>query len=160
MSLTITTDAVYQAFYGDFNTHKAFVHSHTYAGNPLACRAALAVLYIMKRDDILKKAAEKSIYLHEKLDAALGSHHNVGEIRHIGLINAIELVEDKESKRPFNAEKRIGWHIFRKAMDLGLVLRPIGDILYFNPPLTIEKDTMDEAVRRCAEAVHAVLGDD
>ena len=101
--------------------------------------AALAVLYIMKRDDILKKAAEKSIYLHEKLDAALGSHHNVGEIRHIGLINAIELVEDKESKRPFNAEKRIGWHIFRKAMDLGLVLRPIGDILYFNPPLTIEK---------------------
>ena len=42
----------------------------------------------------------------------------------------------------------------------GLVLRPIGDILYFNPPLTIEKETMDEAVRRCAEAVHAVLGDD
>lgn len=114
----------------------------------------------MERDDILKKAAEKSIYLHEKLDAALGSHHNVGEIRHIGLINAIELVEDRASKRPFNPEKRLGWHIFRKAMDLGLVLRPIGDILYFNPPLTIEKETMDEAVRRCAQAVHAVLGDD
>ena len=59
----------------------------------------------MERDDILKKAAEKSIYLHEKLDAALGSHHNVGEIRHIGLINAIELVEDRESKRPFDPEK-------------------------------------------------------
>ena len=84
MSLTITTEAIYQAFYDDFKTHKAFVHSHTYAGNPLACRAALAVLHIMKRDDILKKAAEKSIYLHEKLDAALGSHSHVGEIRHIG----------------------------------------------------------------------------
>ena len=71
-------------FYDDFKTHKAFVHSHTYAGNPLACRAALAVLHIMERDDILKKAAEKSIYLHEKLDAALGSHSHVGEIRHIG----------------------------------------------------------------------------
>lgn len=59
MSLTITTDAIYQAFYGDFNTHKAFVHSHTYAGNPLACRAALAVLKIMERDDILKKSCRE-----------------------------------------------------------------------------------------------------
>ena len=160
MSLTITTDAIYQAFYDDFKTHKAFVHSHTYAGNPLACRAALAVLHIMERDDILKKAAEKSIYLHEKLDAALGSHSHVGEIRHIGLINAIELVEDKRSKRAFDPEKRVGWHIFRKAMDLGLVLRPIGDVIYFNPPLTIDEQTMDEAVRRCRDAVHAVLGDD
>ena len=106
MSLTITTDAVYQPFTG-ISTPINFVHSHTYAGNPLACRAALAVLKIMERDDILKKAAEKSIYLHEKLDAALGSHHNVGEIRHIGLINAIELVEDRESKRPFDPEKRL-----------------------------------------------------
>lgn len=114
----------------------------------------------MERDDILKKAAEKSIYLHEKLDAALGSHGHVGEIRHIGLINAIELVEDKRSKRAFDPEKRVGWHIFRKAMDLGLVLRPIGDVIYFNPPLTIDEQTMDEAVRRCRDAVHAVLGDD
>ena len=112
----------------------------------------------MERDKILKKAAEKSIYLHEKLDAALGSHSHVGEIRHIGLINAIELVKDRKTKEAFASEKRIGWHIFRKAMDLGLVLRPIGDVIYFNPPLTIDEETMDEAVRRCTEAVHAVLG--
>ena len=63
------------------------------------------------------------------------------------------------SKRAFDPEKRIGWHIFRKAMDLGLVLRPIGDVIYFNPPLTIDEQTIDEAVRRCRDAVHAVLGD-
>ena len=82
--------------------------------------------------------------------------------RHTGCFPCakFELVEDKKSKRAFDPEKRIGWHIFRKAMDLGLVLRPIGDVIYFNPPLTIDEPTMDEAVRRCRDAVHAVLGND
>lgn len=158
MSLTITTERIYQAFYDDYGTHKAFVHSHTYAGNPLACAAALAVLTILRRDDILKKAAKKSIYLHKKLADALGSHRNIGEIRHIGLINALELVKDKKTKQPFNPQSRIGWHIFRKAMDRGLILRPIGDVLYFNPPLTIDTKTMDIAVERCTEAIRDVLG--
>lgn len=158
MSLTITTEKIYQAFYDDYGKHKAFVHSHTYAGNPLACRAALAVLEILQRDQMLAKAAEKAVYLHEQLEKALGSHKNVGEIRHIGLINALELVIDRESKRPFPASKRIGWQIFRVALELGLVLRPIGDVLYFNPPLTIDKATIDKAVARCATAVEKILG--
>ena len=67
MSLTITTDEVYDAFYDDFGTHKAFVHSHTYAGNPMGCAIALTVLKIMKRDHILTKVNENGKYLHEKL---------------------------------------------------------------------------------------------
>ena len=78
MSLTITTDEVYDAFYDDFGTHKAFVHSHTYAGNPMGCAIALTVLKIMKRDHILTKVNENGKYLHEKLMQALGSHKNVG----------------------------------------------------------------------------------
>lgn len=72
------------------------MHSHTYAGNPLACAAALSVLTILQREDILKKAAKKAIYLHNMLEDALGSHQNIGEIRHIGLINALELVKNKK----------------------------------------------------------------
>lgn len=159
MSITITTDKVYDAFYDDYGTHKAFVHSHTYAGNPMGCAIALTVLKIMKRDHILEKVNEDGKYLHEELMKALGHHKNVGEIRHIGLINAIELVEDRSTKKAFDPAKRIGWHIFRKAMDLGLVLRPMGDIIYFNPPLTIERKDMDKAVKLCTEAVHAVLGE-
>lgn len=158
MALTITTEKIYQAFYDEYGTHKAFVHSHTYAGNPLACAAALSVLTILQRENILKKAAKKAIYLHNMLEDALGSHQNIGEIRHIGLINALELVKDKKTKQPFDAQRRIGWHIFRKAMDRGLVLRPIGDVLYFNPPLTIDTETMELAVARCTAAVHDVLG--
>ena len=99
MSLAITTDKVYDAFYDDYGTHKAFVHSHTYAGNPMGCAIALTVLKIMKRDHILEKVNENGIYLHDKLMKALGNYRHVGEIRHIGLINAIELVENKETKK-------------------------------------------------------------
>lgn len=158
MSLTITTDKIYDAFYDDYGTHKAFVHSHTYAGNPLGCAAALAVLRILKRDHILEKAAETGVYLHEKLEEALGSHPNMGEIRHIGLINAMELVEDRTTKRPFDPARRIGWQIFRRAMARGLVLRPMGDVIYFNPPLTLDRETADKAVALCREAVEDVLG--
>lgn len=158
MAITITTEKIYQSFYADYGTHKAFVHSHTYAGNPLACAAALAVLRILRRDHILERAAQTAVYLHERLMQALGGHHHVGEIRHIGLINAIELVADRQTKEAFPPEQRIGWHIFRKAMELGLVLRPIGDVIYFNPPLTIDKKTCDIAVVRCKAAVEAVLG--
>ena len=159
MSLTITTDKVYDAFYDDYGTHKAFVHSHTYAGNPMGCAIALTVLEIMKRDHILEKVNENGIYLHDKLMKALGNHRHVGEIRHIGLINAIELVENKETKKAFDPKKRIGWHIFRRAMDMGLVLRPMGDIIYFNPPLNIEKTDLDKAVELCRKAVVTVLGE-
>ena len=66
MSLAITTDKVYDAFYDDYGTHKAFVHSHTYAGNPMGCAIALTVLKIMKRDHILEKVNENGIYLHRQ----------------------------------------------------------------------------------------------
>jgi adenosylmethionine-8-amino-7-oxononanoate aminotransferase len=157
MSIAITTEKIYQAFYADYNEHKAFVHSHTYAGNPLACAAALAVLQVLREDRVLEQAAQTAVYLHQALEEALGAHPNVGEIRHIGLINALELVADKKTKAAFEPKRRIGWQIFRKAMDLGLVLRPIGDVIYFNPPLNIDKKTCAQAVKLCREAVLAVL---
>ncbi len=158
MSVTVTTDAVYDAFYDDYGTHKAFVHSHTYAGNPMACAVALAVLKMMKRDHILERVRENGTYLTGLLQNALGNHKNVGEIRHIGLIHAIELVEDPKTKKPFDPARRIGWHIFRKAMKKGLVLRPMGDVIYFNPPLNIEKEDLDKAVALCTESVEEILG--
>lgn len=158
MSITITTEKVYQAFYDDYSNHKTFVHSHTYAGNPLGCAAALAVLRTMKRERVLEKAAQNGAYLSARLQQALGTHKHVGEIRHIGLIHAIELVADKNTKKAFSPALRTGWRVFRSAMEKGLVLRPIGDVIYFNPPLTIDRETIDKAVTRCAAAIQDVLG--
>jgi adenosylmethionine-8-amino-7-oxononanoate aminotransferase len=157
MAITITTDKIYDAFYADYAEGKAFMHSHTYSGNPLGCSAALAVMKILREENILNKANIQAEYLHKKLCSALIDHPNVGEIRHIGLINAIELVSNKETKEPLNSRLRTGYQIYKIALKNGLILRPLGDVLYFNPPLTIGKCDIDKAVEICASSIQQVL---
>ena len=157
MAITITTDKIYDAFYADYNEGRAFMHSHTYSGNPLGCSAALAVQNILKEDRILEQAAVRSAYLTEKLNTALLDHPNVGEIRHIGLIHAIELVTDKKTKTGFDGSLRLGYQIYKKALKHGLLLRPLGNVLYFNPPLIINEEEINKAVQRCFSAIHEVL---
>jgi adenosylmethionine-8-amino-7-oxononanoate aminotransferase len=159
MSLTVTTQAVYDAFYADYSEGKAFMHSHTYSGNPLGCSAALAVLEQLENEPIFEVAAENAVYLHERLRQAFDCHPNVGEIRNLGLINAIELVADRSTKTRFDSKLRTGYQIYKKALANGLVLRPLGDVLYFNPPLTITRAEIDEAITLCHAAVVEVLGD-
>ena len=157
MALAVTGEKIYNAFYADYNEGKAFMHSHTYSGNPLACAAAGAVLAILRRENILAKAQANAAYFNRLIRERLSSHRHVGDIRCIGLINAIELVEDKASKRPFTAACRTGYQIYRQALTGGVILRPLGDVLYFNPPLTISRADMDLAVETCAAAIAAVL---
>lgn len=103
MAITITTDEIYDAFYADYSSRRAFMHSHTYSGNPLGCSVTIAVQRILQNTDVLEKAQERGVYLHARLMETFGDNPNVGEIRSIGLINAIELVEDRESKRTLTA---------------------------------------------------------
>ena len=157
MAITITTQKIYDAFYADYNEGKAFMHSHTYSGNPLGCSAALAVQKILREENILAKAQDTAKYLHEKLQATFANHKNVGEIRHLGLINAIELVKDKNTKEAFDSKKRLGYQIYKNALQKGLLLRPLGDVLYFNPPLNIDKQTLDKAISICHTSINEVL---
>lgn len=158
MAITITTQEIYDAFYDDYNKGKAFMHSHTYSGNPLGCTAALAVQKILREDNILENAAETGKYLHQKLTEKLLQKPYVGEIRHIGLINGIELVKDKETKEGFESEKRVGYEIYKIALKKGLLLRPLGNVLYFNPPLIITKEEIDCAVDRCVSSIEEYFG--
>ena len=157
MSVTCVTDEIYGAFYDDYGTGHAFVHSHTYAGNPLGCAAALAVQRVLEEQHVLETAAQNARWLTAELAKAFGAHPHVGEIRHIGLIHAIELVKDPKTKEPLDARQRTGYAIYKKALSLGLVLRPLGDILYFNPPLNITREELSLAIEMTVEAVHAVL---
>ena len=156
MALTVTTNKIYEAFYADFNDKKAFVHSTTYSGNPMACAAALEVLNILQQDQILLNTEQA--YLNKSLRQALADHKNVGEIRSIGLINAVELAEHREGKQGFAPEKRIGYQIYMQAMKRGLLLRPMGDVPYFNPPLNITREEIDQAVEICVQSIETVLG--
>ena len=157
MALAITTQKIYDAFYDDYIKGKAFMHSHTYSGNPLACACALEVLKILKEDKIIEKANKKAKYFNKIIQEKFSSHKNVGDIRSIGLINAIELVEDKTTKKPFDWTKRIGYQIYKEALKEGLLLRPLGDVIYFNPPLVISEKEMNFAVNIAYESLIKVL---
>ena len=157
MALFVTTQKIYDAFYADYNTGKAFMHSHTYSGNPLACSAANAVLDILEDGSVLKKAQENAIYFNNIINEKFLNHKNVGEVRHIGLINAIELVKNKAAKEPFDSKLRTGYQIYKKALKRGVILRPLGDVIYFNPPLIIEKKDMDYVVNTAFECLEEVM---
>ncbi|MBE6447442.1 MAG: adenosylmethionine--8-amino-7-oxononanoate transaminase [Alphaproteobacteria bacterium] len=154
MSITVTTQKIYDAFYDDYLKGKAFMHSHTYSGNPLGCSAALAVLQIFEDENILLKTKATADYITSTLTTAFIDHPNIGEIRHIGLIHAIELVKDKATKESFDSSMRVGYQIYKEALNLGLILRPLGDVIYFNPPLNITVEEIDIAVDLCQKAIH------
>lgn len=158
MAIFVTTQKIYDAFYADYNEGKAFMHSHTYSGNPLACSAAIEVLNILEDENIIEKAQEKAIYFNRIIKEKFLLHENVGEVRSIGLINAIELVRDKINKIPFDSKLRTGYQIYKKALQKGVLLRPLGDVIYFNPPLIITPEEMDFVVNVAYDCMTDVLG--
>ena len=157
MSMTVTTQKIYDAFYADYLEGKAFMHSHTYSGNPLGCSAALAVQKILREENIIEHSNQTAKYLNKRLNEVFSEHKNVGEIRHLNLINAIELVKNKDTKESFDSKLRLGYQIYKKALSKGLLLRPLGDVLYFNPPLIIDKNTIDKAIDICHSSIKEIL---
>ena len=158
MAVAITTQKIYDAFYDDYLKGKAFMHSHTYAGNPLACSAANEVLKILHADKIIENANTKAKYFNQIIKEKFLPLSNVGEVRSIGLINAIELVKNKSTKEPLDYTKRTGYQIYKKALEKGVLLRPLGDILYFNPPLIIEKNDMNFVTDIALACTKEILG--
>ncbi len=157
MSICVTTQDIYDAFYADYVTGKAFMHSHTYAGNPLGCSAGIEVLNILKDEKIIEKANKRAVYFNNIINEKFADYKNVGEVRHIGLVNAIELVKDKKTKEPFDSKLRLGYQIYKKALKKGVLLRPLGDIIYFNPPLIIEEPDMDFVTDVALECMKEVM---
>lgn len=139
LSVVLTTDAVYQAFYDDYQNLTAFLHSHSYTGNPLACRAALATLDIFEQDNVL----EKNQALAETLRATtarFAEHPHVAEVRQCGMILAIEMVKDKRTREPYLWQERRGLRIYRHALEKGVLLRPLGNVVYLMPPYVITEE--------------------
>ncbi|RHW37529.1 adenosylmethionine--8-amino-7-oxononanoate transaminase [Lysinibacillus yapensis] len=153
LSVVLTNEEVYGAFYDDYNTMKAFLHSHSYTGNPLACRVALEVINIFEEEEYLQIIAEKGAFMQELAEKMFCHLPFVGEYRQTGMVGAIELVKDKETKEPFPSEDRIGYKIYRIALENGLLLRPLGNILYFMPPYVITKDEIQTMLELTFEAI-------
>ena len=157
MSIAITTQEIYDAFYSDYLEGKAFMHSHTYAGNPLGCSAAIEVLNILDDEKIIENANKKAPIFNNMIKEKFSKLPYVGDIRDIGLINAIELVKDTKTKEPFDNKLRLGYKIYKKALDKGVLLRPLGDVIYFNPPLIINEEDMDFVTTIAVDCAKEVL---
>ncbi len=139
LSVVLTNDEIYNCFYDDYENLTAFLHSHSYTGNPLGCSVALATLDIFAQQDVL----ERNRQLAEKMateTAHFQEHPNIAEVRQTGMILAIEMVKDKASREPFPWQERRGLRVFQTALEQGVILRPLGNVTYFMPPYTINEE--------------------
>jgi len=144
LSAVLTTDGIYQAFYHDA-TVKGFLHSHSYTGNPLACSAALATLAIFETDDVVRKNREISIRIFEKMQVLTDLH--VENLRHQGMIFAFDVQ---------TANQQFSKQCYQSAIAQSLLLRPIGNTVYFMPPYTITEPEIDLMVKVSYDVVKAV----
>ena len=157
-SLVVTTDRIYSAFYAEYTQLKAFMHSHSYTGNALACAVARESLRIFAEKDVLAQNAKKALSMTGKVQALAQDHLHIGEYRYLGMIGALELVEDKSSRKGFDWQRRVGYGIYRIALEKGVLLRPLGNVIYFMPPYIVEEDDIDLMVRVAFEAINQYFG--
>jgi len=145
LSVVMTTDKIYNAFYCDYSENKAFLHSHSYTGNPLACSASLATLEIFKNDNIIEKNRLLSKYIKMHLDRFY-SLNIVENIRQTGMVAAFDI-------KGYKLKDRIGLKVYTFALENGVLLRPLGSTIYFMPPYIITKEQIDTMFNVAYEAV-------
>lgn len=142
LSAVLTNDDIYQAFYADYNTLKAFLHSHSYTGNALACRAGLATLEIFQQQNIIENNRVLAQTM-AKVAERFHDHPHVAEVRQTGMILAIELVKNKQTREPFPWQERRGLRVYQYALTKGVLLRPLGNVIYFMPPYVIAEKELE-----------------
>ena len=158
LSVVLTGDNIYNAFYDDYTKLKAFLHSHSYTGNPIACAAAVETLKIFDEENILIKNIEKSRKIYNRLIGDFSEHPYIGEIRQLGMIAAVELVKDKKTKERFPWERRTGFQVYKHALKMGVLLRPLGDTIYFMPPYVINDDDIELMVTVAKNSINIATG--
>ncbi len=152
LSATLTTDNIYQAFYDDYENLTAFLHSHSFTGNPLGCTAALATLDIFAEDDVMgnnKTLAQKM----RTTTAMLSDHPHIAEVRQTGMILAIEMVKNKNTRESYPWQERRGLKVYRHALENQVLLRPLGNVIYFMPPYVITPDEIELMAKVAIEGI-------
>ena len=134
LAATFMTDEIYNAFLGDYTQQRTFFHGHSYTGNPLCCAAGLANLQIFREEQVIAGLEAKIEAARTKL-ATFSQLKYVGEVRQQGLMIGIELAEDPKKKIPFSWNMAVGARVCKKTREYGLIVRPIGSVVVFMPPL-------------------------
>ena len=157
LAATITTDEIYSAFYDDYSRGKFFVHSHSYSANPLACSVANETLTILSENDFMEKLVPKIAKMKQLGQQISDESKWCGEFRQQGMISALELVKKQEIKESFPSESRVGYKVYLEGLKRGVFLRPLGDVIYFIPPLVITEGEITTMMNVAEECIAAVL---
>ena len=148
LSLVLSSDEIYAAFYHD-EASRAFLHSHSYTGNPLACRAALATLDIFAEDDVLTTNRLRAAWLGDGARSRWGSDPRIANLRQQGMILAFDVVD---------AAPGFAQRFFAAALEAGVLLRPIGNTVYFMPPYVLDHALTEQMLAGADAALAVALG--
>ena len=157
LSAVLTCNQIYAAFYDDYQSLKGFLHSHSYTGNALACRAALASLDIFRDDEVI--AGNQLLAQHMAKQAErFQAHPHIAEVRQTGMILALELVQDKARQIAYPWQQRRGLQVYQYALSKGVMLRPLGNVIYFMPPYVISPEEIDLMMDVAWQGIEQAVG--
>ncbi len=155
IAATLTSRRVWEAFLGTYPQSRSFFHGHTYGGNPLAAAAACATIELFEKEKTLENVEHQSRLLYRGL-SDLDTHPHVGDVRCIGLMAAVELVVDRESKTGYPWSERRGWRVCQAIMDMGVWLRPLGNVVVVMPPLCAQEQDIRMIVDGLRQAIDKI----
>ncbi len=155
LAATLTSEAVYSEFLGDYSGKKTFFHGHSYTGNQLGCAAAIANIDLFEKNKIIDSLAEKSSLMSRLLNE-LDVHPHVGDIRIKGMMAGIELVKDKDSKLSYPWENKMGTKVCDECRKLGMIIRPLGNVVIFMPPLVSANEELADMISILTRAIKTV----
>jgi adenosylmethionine-8-amino-7-oxononanoate aminotransferase len=147
LAATLTTATVYEAFLGPYDAYRTFYHGHTFTANPVGCAAALACLDIFQEEKTLERARPRMERLQQEA-RHFGDLPAVGDVRGIGMVAAFELVSDKPGRKPLANVRAVGLDIYRRGLEAGLILRPLGPVCYLYLPLATRDADLDAILER------------
>ena len=156
MAATVTSEKIYGEFCGDYSEGRELAHGHSFTGNPLAAAAACEALSIIKEQKIPQSLELKAAFFRTKLES-FDAIEEIGDIRSIGMVGALELVADRKTKKPFAPDRRIPFLIAQKAIENGVIIRPLGNVLYFVPAYIITKEQIETMFDVTKKAISDVL---
>ncbi len=156
LAATLTTEEIFAAFLGDYSEFKTFFHGHSYTGNQLGCAAALANLRVFEEERTLEKLHPFCEQLRGGLEALRTLPH-VGDVRHLGMIGAVELFKDVTTKEPFPLADKMGIRVCAEMRRRGVLTRPIGNTIVLMPPYCISHTQLDRVLSVLAESIRIVV---
>ena len=156
LAATLTTEEIFSAYLGEYKEFKTFFHGHTYTGNPLGCAVALANLEVFAKENTIENMQPRSAYLHKRLNEEFLRLPHVSDVRQWGYMIGIELAQDKNGRKSYAPEQRIGYKVILEARKRSVMIRPLGDVVILMPPLSAtdaELTSLLDVVYDCIDVV-------